>query len=585
MNNVRSALGFLIWRSLVNRVRQQMQRLRQPRYAIGLVLVLIYFGMIFLVPLLDDERAPRLVREVAGGIENGTGVALTISGVVLFLLVAGSWLLKGRGQALAFQPAEVGLLFPAPLSRRALLLYRLGQIQVMVLLNALILALLSGRTGSGIPFWQRTLGGWLFVTALLFHQMGLALLRVEPLTPGRRLALRGGRVVVVLAIAIVGLTLAQTMATAAGLSFADTVRVLGGALSEGAAGVIMAPFTWIMAPTGASGTALVGALAGSLAVIGALLVWVLRGTIPFEEAAATASAAQATALQRLRDVQRGRGTLFNPAAKAGTRSLPLAPVGPPWRALVWKNTLAMLRTRMYVSLLIMAVGALVFAGMASRISRGPAGSAAAVLTLVLVTATAMLTLLGMSALRNDLRTDMAMLGVIKTWPLPGQTLLLGQIMSPALTITLVQGAVLVLGTVLFGSRVDIGFRPAVIAPGLVLLAGCFVLNLLALTIQSGTAVLFPGWVHLGVEASGIETIGQRILMGVGTGVAISLLVLVPGVVGVLAGWLVAKGFAVSPEVATLVGGLVGLLLLALEVALLIDWLGERFERTEAAAVL
>ncbi len=580
MSDVRSALGFLVWRSLVNRVLQQARRLRQPRYAIGMVLVLLYFGLIFVVPLITKDAAPRPTPAVP---RDGT-LALAISSLALFLVTASGWLFKGRGRVLAFQPAEVGLLFPAPLSRRALLLYRLGQLQAVILLNALILAFVSARSVDSIPFWQRMLGGWLFVMVLMLHQMGVALLRVEPVLPARRLALRLGRVIAVLAIGVVGLTLVQTIPAVTGLPFADTVRVLRGALSEGLAGLIMAPFTWVMAPTSASGSALFSAAIGSLAVIGALLLWVLRGTVPFEEVAATASAEQASALQRLRDVQRGRGSLIAPTAQAATRSLPLAPTGAPWRALVWKNTMAMLRTRMYLSLLVMVGGALLLTGMVSRMS-GSRPGVEAVVPMVLVTSTLMLTLVGMSALRNDLRTDMEMLALLKTWPLPGQAMMLGQILSPALTIALAQGLVLVIGMLLFGGQAGFASGATLLVAGATVLAFCILLNLLALTIQSGAALLFPGWIHLGVHATGVETIGQRLLMGIGTGIAIAFLLLVPGALGGATIWVANVGLAVAPVIAMLLGGIVGLLLLALEVALLVGWLGERFDLTDAAAVL
>jgi hypothetical protein len=163
--------------SLRNRGRAQLRRLRSPR---ALVAVAAGGGYIwwFLIrpaaaggapPMLGGPAwAPRLValgltllaatwwfaRPAGGG---GLGAAPGAAGS------AGG---SGPARALAFTPAEEHLLFPAPVSRRGLVRWKLWRAQLAILVNTLIWTVLL-RGGGGEPgAWRRALAVWALVSAL-----------------------------------------------------------------------------------------------------------------------------------------------------------------------------------------------------------------------------------------------------------------------------------------------------------------------------------------------------------------------------------------------------------------------------------
>ena len=63
----------------------------------------------------------------------------------------GSWVFGSDTTALAFTQAELSFLFPAPLSRRALIGYKLFRAQIAVLINALIWVFVLRRGGGPLP--------------------------------------------------------------------------------------------------------------------------------------------------------------------------------------------------------------------------------------------------------------------------------------------------------------------------------------------------------------------------------------------------------------------------------------------------
>ena len=103
------AFAFLIFTTTRNRVASQLRRLKQPRYAIGLVLGLLYFYSLFF------RRA--LTRNTGANPLLGVTVE-TIAPLFVVLLVSGIWLFGGDRSALAFTEAEVSMLLTAPVSRR-----------------------------------------------------------------------------------------------------------------------------------------------------------------------------------------------------------------------------------------------------------------------------------------------------------------------------------------------------------------------------------------------------------------------------------------------------------------------------------
>src|SRR5512147_1574900 len=119
MNPMLSASLYLMARSGRNRARRVLRRLRQPRYALALLV-----GTGYLALLVFGQRQSSNPVVPAATMELGGTVLLT-------LLAAKWWLFGGDRLALAFSPAEIHFFFPAPVTRAGLLGYKLLRAQIM----------------------------------------------------------------------------------------------------------------------------------------------------------------------------------------------------------------------------------------------------------------------------------------------------------------------------------------------------------------------------------------------------------------------------------------------------------------------
>ena len=141
------ALRYLLVHSAKNRLRGQLARLRRPRYVLAIVAGGAYFGT-----LLFNSRMPS---PLSGSTSSALGQLIYTA--VIFVTIAGGWILGSDRPALVFSEAEVQLLFPAPVSRAALVRYKVAQAQLVVLFSVLIWVVLLRRGGTTLPFWMRAI--------------------------------------------------------------------------------------------------------------------------------------------------------------------------------------------------------------------------------------------------------------------------------------------------------------------------------------------------------------------------------------------------------------------------------------------
>src|SRR4030095_8240768 len=87
-----------------------------------------------------------------------------------------SWTFGSERRALAFSPAEVTFLFPAPLTRRALIHYKIARLQLLIVLNVAIWPLLLSRQ-TGVAGWRRAVALWVLLSTIALHRTGAALVR------------------------------------------------------------------------------------------------------------------------------------------------------------------------------------------------------------------------------------------------------------------------------------------------------------------------------------------------------------------------------------------------------------------------
>src|SRR5262249_15337094 len=117
------AFFYLTFYSIANRLRVRVRRLREPRYAIGLAVGLLYFSGVIFRPGASPEGRQHFVGLATLGTIAGPLIAA--ASVLLFVIVAVAWIVPSNTKIIAFSKAEVQMLFPAPLTRRQLLHYKL----------------------------------------------------------------------------------------------------------------------------------------------------------------------------------------------------------------------------------------------------------------------------------------------------------------------------------------------------------------------------------------------------------------------------------------------------------------------------
>jgi hypothetical protein len=102
--------------------------------------------------------------------------------------------------------------------------------------------------------------------------------------------------------------------------------------------------------------------------------------------------------------------------------------------------------------------------------------------------------------------------------------------------------------------------------------------LLGMLIHNAAALLYPAWVRLGSgRPGGVEALGQNLLMTVAFLALLALTLLLPVVMAGGAFLLLQSPLGVW---ATLPAIALGLAAIAFEAALIVEWLGRVFERTD-----
>src|SRR5437016_3902199 len=138
---------------------QRLRRLRDPRYLIGAIAGIAYLWLVF-------YRNTRNVRPRSFVMTSDLGVII-LSVVVLAIMII-AWALPSDSGGLQFSEAEIALLFPAPLRRRDLLLYKIIRAQPQALGSAIAFFIFGWRRSWIIGTWAAlsVLGIYFILVAL-----------------------------------------------------------------------------------------------------------------------------------------------------------------------------------------------------------------------------------------------------------------------------------------------------------------------------------------------------------------------------------------------------------------------------------
>jgi ABC-2 type transport system permease protein len=569
---------YIIVCSARNRTRMRLRRLREPRYLAGAVAgaAYLYFSIFGRFRGRRSTAARDAARRGSGRAVAEASTLLAagpaLSGMALMLLAAVSWVAPFDSGLLDFSEAETQFLFPAPVSRRQLLIHRMLRSQIGLLFGAVIFGIALPR-GSGYNRLSVGIASWFLLSTAKVYFTGVSLARARiRATRARRPAAWLLVGVLVAALAIVATAMIRALVAAPWSGPADLLRLVTEVSKQPLPRVVLWPFVAMTRPLFAiaqSPGAYLTSLAGSAAILAAAVVWVLRTDEAFQDAAAEAAA------RRSRKAAGKRAVSYRPRA-AGWK---LAPAGRPEAALAWK---AAMQTFRVVDRRSLARFGLILVALAAAASTTGRGGAAEILGAFAMAAAIFTILMAPQVLRIDIRQDLEHLELLKTWPIPAAAVVRGELLWPGVLITGIAWTMLAAAMILSGAvlpRVGVGWRIgsgaafAILAPALIFAQ---------LTVHNGLALMFPAWVPLGNQrARGVDAMGQRLIMLGGTW----LLLIVMALPGALAGAIV--WFALEPffgPAMLIPAAVVCTTVIALEVLLATAALGPVYERLDITAV-
>lgn len=570
-----NALFYLQWQSFRNRLVTRFKRLKQPKYLVGAIVGGLWLYFYFFRFLFGSySRAPQAAADFTLSPEHRLLYELG-GALALFVIVLLAWIVPHERAALTFTEAEVAFLFPAPVSRRNLIHFKLIRSQMRIFFGAFLLALFSRRFG-GHPVIH-ALGWWIILSMLNLHFLGASFARTLLLDRGvsnwlRRLLVLG---VVAAFAAGVWFWAKQTLPPLSSADLANFDSISDYAqrlLTAGPALYLLFPFRLVVRPFLAPDV-----MAFFIALIPALLIfllhylWVIFSDVAFEEASVEASQKLAT---RIAAVRAGNWQGAQKTQKAKRAWFKLTATGPQPTALLWKNLIGVgqvFSPRLWIVLITVMVVVVISMGNIGRHQNFTALAA-----VIVAIALGYSLLLGPQLLRLDFRHDLPRADVLKTFPLRGWQVALGEILAPVLVLIMFQWLLLLVGSglLLYLSGKQTALFLAIAAGAGVLLP---VLDVLLLLIPNAAVLLFPSWIQTGKDSPrGIEATGQRLIVALGQLLAM-MLALLPAAV-VFVGIFFVLRFALGPAAAVPVASLAATLVLAVEAGFGVMLLGKLFER-------
>ena len=316
----------------------------------------------------------------------------------------------------------------------------------------------------------------------------------------------------------------------------------------------------------------------ALALLVAHYAWVMRSNVAFEEASLALAQRRAEAITAVRS-----GSLPGTRHKRRRDPFRLRPTGAPAIALLWKNLIgagSVFTSRTFVLLGIMVCVPALILGVNMRGS-----DLVPAVGLLLLMAILWSLLIGPQVLRHDFRSDLRHADLLKLYPLAGWRIVLGELLAPAVILTVLQWIALLIAAAII-HRIP-GGGPVI--PGLTrlsisLAAGILLpmLNLIALLIPNAAVLLFPSWFQTGHDAAqGIEATGQRLIFMLGQ-TLVFMLSLLPAAIAFAAVFFLGR-LVVDWVFTVPFAGLAAALILALEVGVGVLLLGKLFDKFDLSA--
>lgn len=556
-----------------NRMRLRLRRLREPRYLFGALVGISYLVFTFVIrqQVYDGRQRGRAAATAVGAAATAFGVpGATLGGVLVACMALVSWVLPLRSHLLEFTPAETAFLFPSPMSRVQRVLYRILRSQASVLLGAFIMAIayptgsMPGRLRGMLSVWLLLMTSHVFFTGVTVSRSAAGVRGLA----GRAVSWLAGVLPTAAVLSVLVPLVRQARATP--LDSADAALAgVASVATSGAARLLLWPFTTLTTPLFADSVgAWASASLGALVVYAVCVGWLLLVDAGSPEAAEAS-------VERVDEQPRRRGRAYVVRRAPWT----LAPHGAPETAFMWKGALQSSRT-VDRRLLIRGVVILLWMVGASLLVSRSRGLTV-LMSVGAIWGAMFALLMGPQMIRVDLRQDLARLDWLRTLPLRGAAIVRGQLLWPALSVTVLTWAFAALAMGLAtaaehewpdGEQVSVWLAFMAAAPGVVFAE---------YTMHNAVAVWFPAWVPLGaMRARGVEAAGQRLILLLANWIGLAL-AFVPGALFTAALW---YGLPALRPWTLPVGAVVSSAVVLAEVWLASERLGRTFERIDLTDV-
>ncbi|MGH7947375.1 MAG: hypothetical protein ACREF9_20575, partial [Opitutaceae bacterium] len=306
-------------------------------------------------------------------------------------------------------------------------------------------------------------------------------------------------------------------------------------------------------------------------------LWVVRSAVSFEDASVDFAQKRGARIAAWRS---GRRPLSGSLAKARSGAFRLRSTGRPEFAFLWKNLLS---TWQYFTVRTLLVCTAVIVGASAWISAQPGGRGLLPAVGIMALFFGGYTLIvGPQFARQDIRSDLAHADILKTYPLPGWQIVLGELLTPIVILTGILWLTLLTAMLTFHPasagmvwltpplRLACGLALATIAPPLVALQ---------LLVPNAAALVFPGWFRMSrTRGGGPEVFGQRMIFFFAQ-LLTMIFALLPAF-GMAALLIFILQWWLGPIAAVGVATLAVLVVLLAEIWCGVWWLGERFEKLD-----
>ena len=582
------ALVYLQFTSLRNALSQRLRRLRQPRYLAAALVGAAYFYFAFFRHFFSGRGrpAPHMPGLPTLAVD-WPALFEPLGALALFVVVAIAWILPKDRAALQFTEAEVAFLFPAPVPRRTLVHFKLIKSQLAILVTSLFLTLFSNRwsfLGGSVAI--HAAGWWLLFSLLNLHLLGASFARERLLDLGLDPARR--RLVAVGAFALLGgvtwLGLRRTLPPPTDANFVSLeamLRYVQAVLAAPPLGWVLWPFRLAVRPFLAADAGAFGwALGPALLLLAGHYLWVVRSDVAFEEASLALAQKRTERIAAIR-----AGHWRGPASRAKPHREPfvLAPHGSAPFAFLWKGLIAagpLCYPRSWLTVGVVCVAGTLW------LKHDPRPFVPVIGAISLGIGVYAL-LLGPMFFRRGLHLMLTRLDVVKTYPLRGWQIVLGEMLTPIALLTIFEWLLLILTTLgvhaMFRKIAAIPYLPGAGAVSVGLLVPP--LGGLMFAIPFAAMLYFPAWMGTGGQrGGGIEAMGQRLIFFAGYGVVLIAALLPAALVGAVP-FVLVQWLAGNLPVAVLAAGATASAVLVGEFAFVIWWLGHRYEQFDLSVEL